>query len=169
MPHQIEKKIQVKVPANKLWQVMSDFCSVENYALTIKASPIINDIHSGLGAKRLCTFNDGTTLVEEIVEYDEGRRMKIVLSEYSMPLKSMSVEMAVKSINDDTSELTMSSEFVVKAGPAGWVMGKLVMEPMMKGVFKKLMSGLAYYTETGERIDSKLPAGEQMNRIVVSG
>ncbi len=167
MTHHIEQTITVSIPAAELWQVLEDFSSVEKFATTIKTSPIINEINSGLGAKRLCTFNDGSSLVEEIIEFQDGQGFKMKLSEFSLPLKNMNAEMRVKEIDANSSELYMSSDFVVKAGPLGWLLGILVMRPMMKGVFKKLMTGLAYHTVTGERIGEKLPPNEALDKIVI--
>ncbi len=168
MAHHSEKTIKVNVPAAKIWQVLEDFSSVERFATTIKASPIVNDINSGLGAKRLCTFNDGSSLVEEIIDFQEGQSYKMVLSEYSLPLKSMHSEMGVKGIDANSSEIYMSSDFVVKGGPLGWLMGFLVMRPMMKGVFKKLMSGLAYHCVTGKLVGEELPPNEELAEIILS-
>jgi len=168
MTHHIEQTIKVNIPAAKIWQVMGDFSSVEKFATTIKTSPIVNDISAGLGAKRLCTFNDGSSLVEEIIDFQEGQGFRMALSEYSLPLKSMYAEMRVKEIDANSSELYMSSDFVVKAGPLGWLLGFLVMRPMMKGVFKKLMSGLAYHVVTGERVGEKLPSNEELAKIILS-
>ncbi len=152
MTHHIEKEIKVNVPAEIIWQVLEDFSSVDNFAATTKASPIVNDISSGLGAKRRCTFNDGSSLVEEIIDFQDRQGFTMALSEFSLPLKSMQAEMGVKAIDADSSEIYMSSVFIVKAGPLGWLMGYLIMRPMMKGIFKKLMSGLAYYCMTGKRV-----------------
>lgn len=168
MSHHTEKTIKVNVPATKIWQVLADFSSVEKFATTIKSSPIVGDISSGLGAKRLCTFNDGSSLVEEIVEYQEGQGYKMVLSEFSLPLKHMHAEMRVKEIDANSSKIYMSADFVVKAGPLGWLLGHLVMRPIMKGVFKTLMSGLAYHCETGKRVGEKLPANEELVNIIIS-
>ncbi len=76
MAHHAEKTIKVNVPAAKIWQVLEDFSSVERFATTIKTSPIVNDKNSGLGAKRLCTFSDGSTLVEEIIDFQEDKVIK---------------------------------------------------------------------------------------------
>ncbi len=168
MAHHTEKTIKVNVPAAKIWQVLEDFSSVERFATTIKTSPIISDISSGLGAKRLCTFNDGSSLVEEIIEFQEGQGFKMVLSEFSLPLKSMYAEMSVKEIDANTSEIYMSSDFIVKAGPLGWLMGQFIMRPVMKGVFNKLLSGLAYHCVTGKRVGEKLPASEELASIIIS-
>jgi len=168
MTHHIEKTIKVNVPAEKIWQVLEDFSTVENFAATITSSPIVGDVKSGLGAKRKCTFNDGSSLVEEIIEFNQGQGYKMELSEYSYPLKSMFAEMRVTAIDASTSELFMSSDFIVKGGPLGWLMGTLLMSPMMKGVFKKVMSGLAYYAVTGKRVDEKSPTSDELGNIVLN-
>jgi len=168
MSHHTKNSIKVNVPASKIWQVLQDFSSVEKFATTIKSSPVISEVKSGVGAKRLCTFNDGSSLVEEIIEFQEGKGFKIVLSEYSLPLKSMQAEMWVKEIDANNSEISMSADFVVKGGPLGWLMGHLIMRPVMKGVFKKLMSGLAFHCVTGELIGEKLPSNKELGKIVLS-
>jgi len=168
MAHHIERTLKVNVSAEKIWQVLENYSGVENFAATIKSSPIVGDIKSGLGAKRKCTFNDGSSLVEEIIEYQEGQGYKMELSEYPYPLKSMVAEMRVTAIDANTSELFMSSDFIVKGGPLGWLMGTLLMSPMMKGVFKKVMTGLAYHAATGERVDEKAPSSEQLSKVLIS-
>lgn len=168
MAHHIENTIKVNVPATKIWQVLEDFSSVEKFATTIKASPIVNGINSGLGAKRKCTFNDGSSLVEEIIDFEAGQGYKMVLSEFSLPLKSMHSEMKVNKIDENSSEIYMSSDFVVKAGPLGWVMGHFIMRNVMKGVFRKLMSGLAYYSVTGKKVGKKLPPKEELAKIILN-
>ena len=168
MAHYTEKKIRVNVSAKEIWQILEDFSSVEKFAATIKTSPIINGVNSGLGSKRLCTFNDGSSLVEEITDYQEGKGYKMILSEYSLPLKSMNSEIMVKEIDANTSELYMSSSFVVKGGPLGWLMGSLIMRPIMKGAFNKVMTGLAYYCVTGNLISDKMPSKEELSKIVIN-
>jgi hypothetical protein len=61
----------------------------------------------------------------------------------------------------------MSADFVVKGGPLGWLMGQFIMRPVMKGVFKKVMSGMAYYAKTGKLVGEKLPSNEELAPIVV--
>ncbi len=90
------------------------------------------------------------------------------LSEFSLPLKSMQAEMRVKEIDANSSELYMSSDFVVKGGPFGWLMGHFIMRPVMKGVFKKLLTGLAYHCETGKLVGEKLPPKEEMGNVILN-
>lgn len=68
--------------------------------------------------------------------------------------------MRVKKINMNSSELYMSSEFIMKGGPLGWLMGALLMSPMMKG--------FAYHAATGERVDEKPISDEQLANIITA-
>ena len=168
MAQHCEKTLKVNVPAEKVWQVLEDYNNIEKFAMTIKSSASANEISSGLGAKRTCTFNNGSSLVEEIIEYHEGQGYKMDISNHSMPLKSMQAEMKVTSIDKNSSEIYMSADFVVKGGPLGWVMGQLIMKPVMKAIFKKVMTGLAYHSETGEIISEKLPSNKELAKIILA-
>jgi len=166
MAHHCEKTLKVNVPAEKIWQVLEEYNSIEKFAMTIKSSASVNDINTGLGAKRSCTFNDGSSLVEEITEYHIGQGYKMNISDHSMPLKSMQSEMKVTAIDENSSEIFMSADFVVKGGLFGLVMGKLIMKPVMKSIFKKVMTGLAYHSITGKVIGAKLPPNEELAKII---
>ena len=164
----IERSMIVNIPSDKIWETMNDFGGIEKYAPTITSSPIINDIKSGLGAKRKCTFNDGSSMVEEIIEFNEGQGYSMVLTEFSAPLNSMHAEVRVKKIDANSSELYMSADVETKSGPLGWLMGNVLMPPIMKGVFKKVMSGLAYYSATQNEVAEKLPSNDVLAKIIVA-
>ncbi|MBQ4848106.1 SRPBCC family protein [Pseudoalteromonas sp. MMG005] len=168
MTHHTEKSLKVNIPAHKVWQVLADFSGIEKFATTIKSSSIVGNKTSGLGAKRKCTFDNNSSLVEEVIDYQEGQGYRMVISDHSLPLESMYAEMKVKAIDENTSEIYMSADFVVKGGVFGKLVGHMLMRPMMKGVFTKVMSGLAYYTVTGERVDKTLPKKEVFSNIIIS-
>jgi len=168
MAHHCENTLKVNVSAEKVWQVLEDYSNIDKFAMTIKSSTSVNDISSGLGAKRSCTFNDGSSLVEEIIEYQIGQGYKMDLSNHSMPLKSMQSEMKVTAIDESSSEIYMSADFVVKGGVFGKVMGQLIMRPVMKSIFKKVMTGLAYHSATGKLVSEKLPPKEDLAKIIIS-
>ncbi len=168
MSHHTENSIKVNIPAEKVWGVLANYSGIENFAATIESSPIVGNIKSGLGAKRKNTFSDGSSLVEEITDYQEGQGYKMEVSEHTLPLKEMQAQMWVKKIDSNSSEIFMAADFVVKGGPLGWIMGQFIMRPVMKGVFKKVMSGLAYHCATDKRVDEKAPTNEELAKIVIS-
>jgi ribosome-associated toxin RatA of RatAB toxin-antitoxin module len=162
MAQQVKNNMRVNVSATKIWEVLGDYSSIEKFAPTIKSSPIVEGRSSGLGAKRLCTFNDGSSLIEEITDYQEGKSFKLVVSEHSMPLISQNAEMKVAAVDENTCDIFMTVNFVVKGGPFGLIMGIVMMKPLMNSVTKNILTGLAYHSITGKIIGDKMPSKEEL-------
>jgi len=162
MEQHVEHKMRVNIPAKQIWEVLGDFSSIERFAMTVKKSPILAGKHSGLGAKRKCEFYDGKSVVEEIIDYEDGKGFKLVLTEHPMPLKTFYAEMKVIEIDANSSEIMMSMDFVAKGGPFGWLMGYFMMRPMMKGIIEKILTGLAYHSATGRVVRNELPSQDTL-------
>ena len=43
-----------------------------------------------------------------------------------------------------------------------------MMRPIMKMVFRNVMSGLAYHCATGEEIAEELPAKEELTKLIIT-
>ncbi len=158
MTHHIEQSLTVSIPAHKVWAVISDYSGVEKFAPTVKSSSIIGNKHSGIGAKRRVTLHhDGSNMTEEIIEYEEGQGYRMEVSELSSPLKSMQADLRVTDVDSGSSKIFMAVDFEVKGGPVGWLMSQLMLKPIMKGVLKKQVKGLAFHSATGIVVDEKLP------------
>jgi len=95
MAHHVETTLRVNAPAEKVWETLGDFSSIERFSSKVESSPIVGEVAAGLGTKRICTFYDKSTVVEEIVGYQEGESLDIELSEFSMPLESLRAQMKV--------------------------------------------------------------------------
>lgn len=167
MEHQVESSLRINATAEKVWNILDDFGAVENFSVGVERSPIVGEKKSGMGAKRHCVFYDKNSVIEEIIEYDAEKRFKVSLTESSMPMKSMYAEFNVEKLSDISCEVTLSMNFVVKFGPLGALMGMLMMRPLMKGVQKKMLSGLAYHAVTGKNIGSELPSSDEMAQAIV--
>lgn len=100
MAHHVEQSMRINLPASKVWAVLSDFGSMERFQDNVLSSPILAGPQSGIGTKRKCNFYDNSSVVEEIVEYQEGQGFKMALSEYAMPLKSLLADMKVVAVDD---------------------------------------------------------------------
>ena len=163
MTHQISESIETKLPAATIWEVLRDYGGIEKYAPTISSSSIVGEKSSGVGAKRKVTFHhDGSSVIEEITEFNDGRGYKMGVSELSSPLRRMQAEMRVDETGTNSSSISMVVNFDVKGGPFGKLMGALMIKPMMKGVVRKVLTGLAYHSATGKVVDTKLPSEEEL-------
>ena len=168
MPHYIELTKRIKVSSEKVWDVLKDFDSIEKTSHTIEKSPLLEGAVSGVGCRKKCFFYDGKTVVEEIIEYNDGESFKLVLSEYTMPMKSIEAELKVKKVNDEVSDISMSMTFVVKGGLFGRVIGSLLLQHVLKRkVLKGELDGLAFYASTGRKVENKLPTQKELALIEV--
>ncbi|WP_076410791.1 SRPBCC family protein [Shewanella sp. UCD-KL12] len=156
MEHQVSTAVKMNVSAEKVWGILDDFAGVEKFSIGVKSSPIIGDKRSGLSAKRHCQFYDDTSVVEEIIEYEAGTSFKVVLTEFTMPMKTMYAGFKVIKLSETSCEVSMYMTYKVKYGLIGALLG-LMMRSVMKGVQKKLLSGLAHHAFTGKNIGSELP------------
>ncbi len=161
MEHTVETALTMNVIAEKAWGVLDYFGGVEKFSVGVESSPIIGNQATGLGAKRHCVFYDKSSVIEEIIDYQDKTSLKVVLSEFTMPMKTMYAGFRVEKRSDTQCEVFMHMNFVMKFGPLGALMG-LMMRPMMKSVQKKMLSGLAYHALTGNAIGDKLPPQEEL-------
>lgn len=167
MSHHVEQTIRINVRDSKVWEVLGDFASVEHFSTGVDRSPLLPGKTEGVGTKRICYFYDKTSVVEEITRFEDGKSFDVVLTEYSMPLKSLHATMGVRAVNNTTSDIYMSMDYVVKFGPLGWVMGALLMRPMMNKVMKGVLKGLAFHSATGKNVATQLPDDHEMASILV--
>lgn len=166
MAHHITHTIRVDASASKIWQVLGDFSSIERTSHAVEFSPILTEIKQGVGTKRKCHFYDKKSVVEEIVRYDEGHSFSMVLSEFSMPMKSIEAEFSVKAVSENSCDITMSMAFVVKGGLLGWVMGALLLKPVLKKkVLKNELIGLAYHTISGKSVGQTMPESDELKLL----
>jgi hypothetical protein len=87
----------------------------------------------------------------------------MVLSEYSMPMKSIEAEFEVEKIDDQNCKISMSMDFVVKGGLFGRILGTFLLEPILKKkVLKNELIGLAYHTKSGQLVGQTLPNNKEL-------
>lgn len=154
----VEAKLNAKAPVNRVWDIISNYGDVYLYHPKVKSAPILSNNDKGIGAKRRCVFYDKSSVVEEVTNWNEGRSISVVLSEMtSMPLKRANATIQVEAVDSETSTLSIDMNFDVKWGPLGWVMGKLMIRPMMKKMFTNVLKGLEYYAVTGKSVENRVP------------
>ena len=72
--HNVSVTRVIDVPVEEAWRTLDDFGAVYRYHPVVVESPIQNGISSGLGAERVCLFDDGGTIREAITAYESPGR-----------------------------------------------------------------------------------------------
>jgi ribosome-associated toxin RatA of RatAB toxin-antitoxin module len=150
--HKVTVKKEINHDVKSVWNVLDDFGAVHKYNPGVKTSNIIGDRQTGMGARRVCNFYDGSSLKETITQYRPDEGYSFALSEFALPLKQATSHFKVTPLSNGNTELTITLEFEPKFGPLGWLMAKLMMRRMLTKALRGLTNGLDDHMSTARLI-----------------
>jgi len=78
----------------------------------------------------------------------------------------MRAQMKVTRVDGARSDASFAVDFVMKYGPIGWLMGAVMMKPMMRGITRDVLRGLAFHVVTGNTVGSEMPSAEALAAAV---
>lgn len=148
----ISKTLSIQAPHQRVWDALADYQNIHRFHPSVETVDQLSPRDRGLGAVRRCNFYDGTSLVEEITDWQEGRSLTVELSEFNFPFKAAKAQISARPDGNDRTEVTFEMEIVPKYGPLGWLMTHVMMRPMMQGMFKKVIAGLEHHARTGNLV-----------------
>ena len=142
---------QLAYTADTVWQKWDDVSGIYKFHPLIERSPITSKEKSGLGSQRVCYFNDGNKLTEQVIKYNaDERSMSLSIDADFMPIKNASADIRVTPISDSLTKVDFQMNFDAKFGVFGLILAKLVMKPKMKGMLNQLLDGLDSHLASGE-------------------
>ncbi len=150
--HSITVKREMNNNVETVWHVLDDYGTVYKYNPGVETSEILGVKNTGLGAHRVCNFYDGSSLKETIIKYVPNQGYSLELSDYSLPLKRAASHFRLEPLSKDTCLLSVTIEFEPKFGPVGWLMAKLLMQPMLTKALNGLTKGLDDYMTSGQLV-----------------
>jgi len=150
----IEK--QLSYTADSVWEKWDDISGIFKFHPLIKSSPITSKKQSGLGTQRVCYFEDGNELTEQVIKYNkEKRSMSLSIDADFMPIKNASADIMITSLGGALTKVDFQMNFVPKFGVLGLVLAKLVMKPKMKGMLNQLLDGLDTHLASNEVVGAR--------------
>ena len=101
--------ISIQAPAREVWETIRKFNRVEKF-LPAVASCIVEG--SGVGARRICTLQDGSKVFERLVTLDEQKQvLRYSVTQSHLPFESYLGTVKVTDSGDDTCAVEWSSTF----------------------------------------------------------
>lgn len=126
-----------------VWAVLGRYMHIDEFAPQISSVEALTEGEDGLGSKRRNTFENGTSVVEEVTAWKPNHGYTVKLSEMAaMPLHEAQSEVFITP-KGNASEVTWTFDYRVKYGPLGWLMGQTVMKMMMGKIIDGNLNGLA--------------------------
>jgi carbon monoxide dehydrogenase subunit G len=141
----LERTLEIDAPPDDVWALLGNFMHADEFGPELESIDALTDGADRAGSKRRSNFTNGTSLVEEILEWEPERRYhRIQLSEMSsMPLDDAYSRMYVEPTDNGLSMVTWDFDFRVKYGPFGWLLGQTMMKMMMSKVIDANLEGLS--------------------------
>lgn len=157
---QVTQSKIIHAPQDQVWSLLSDVTTVNKYHPLVKSVDLLSPNKTGIGATRVCHFEDGTSVTEKVV-HDANGRIAFELSNFSLPMKEFDAELSVKPLITNETDLTFTLHFQPKYGFIGKLMGKYVVKPKMKELLRNVMAGVARHLATGETIGKDFRAPKE--------
>lgn len=157
---------EIAAPIAKVWATLDDFGGVHRFSASVESSPINEGTpSSGVGSERNCHLYDGNHIQERVVESVPEKKISIEIFDTSMPLKEGHGTFALSPTPSGGTLVHMTMEYVVKYGPLGVLMDKLMMKRMLAPSLDRLLAGLEHHVLTGESIGKGWEPGQQERAV----
>ncbi|MEM7300301.1 MAG: SRPBCC family protein [Pseudomonadota bacterium] len=125
-----------------VWAVLGRFMQIDEFAPQIASVEALTSGEDGMGSRRRNVFGNGTSLVEEVVEWNPGVGYTVELSDMAaMPLKQASSKIFITP-QCNNCQVTWTFDYRVKYGLLGWMLGQTFMKMMMGKIIDSNLKGL---------------------------
>ena len=104
----IKKSITVNVSKDKVWRKISNIAGLSSWVVDVKKTTYLSKKKRGIGAIRKITFNDGNTVEEHIVAWENGEYFTYVATE-GLPLRAYVATISIKRVSKKVVQLTWQS------------------------------------------------------------
>ena len=139
-----ERTLDINATPDSVWAVLGNFMHIDEFAPEIVSVDPLTKGKIGIGSKRRNNFKNGSSLVEEIIEWEPKRRYRVKLSEMaSMPLLEAYSAMSIELVGNGKTMVTWDMDYHVKFGLFGWLLGQTMMKMMMGKIIDGNLKGLA--------------------------
>jgi len=101
-------KTIINMPADAIWQVLSDFGAACQYLVMVENCTVEGE---GVGALRTLTYTDGGTIVERLESLDAAARRLSYALLTDTPFRDCVTTMAVRDLGPNQAELLWSASF----------------------------------------------------------
>jgi len=139
-----QRTLDIHATPEAVWAVLARFMHIDEFAPLVITVDALTQGENGVGSKRRCHFDNGTSVVEEVTEWEANHKYRVRLSDIAnMPVHELEAELSVVPLENDRSRVTWSMDYRVKFGPFGWLLGQTMMKIMLGKILDGNLKGLA--------------------------
>lgn len=143
----ITAQIEIDTPREKVWKVLSEIGEIEKFHPLVKKSLLTSNNGGGVGAQRHCELLPMGQMVENVIEWEEGKTivLEVVGGKMLPPYRFMQGRVDIA--GEEKTNVTFSFSYQLKYGVLGQWMNRLFIRPQFVKAPPKYVSGLKEYIE----------------------
>lgn len=104
----VRKSITVNASKQKVWSKLSNIVGLPTWVVDVKKTVFLSKKKRGVGAIRLITFDDGNTIEEHVVAWENGKYFTYVATE-GLPLRAYIATISTKDKTPTKTQITWQS------------------------------------------------------------
>ena len=104
----VKKSINIKASKQKVWRKVSNIVGLPSWLIDVKKTVYLSRKKRGVGAIREITFNDGNTIEEHVVAWQNGEYFTYVATD-GLPLRAYVATISIKPKSRNSVQLTWQS------------------------------------------------------------
>lgn len=137
----------IRAPREEVWEVLADIGAIHVWNPGVKDSHTTTDNASGVGASRHCDLGGRNYLEEVIVEYDEGERLTMRVTESNLPFAHADIRFLLQT-EEASTRVIVHPEYELKFGLLGALMDRLFVRRSYEKGMQSLLRGLRRHVES---------------------
>lgn len=133
---QLKLKKIIDAPLSEVWTTWDAFGDIHTFHPDVENSHLLaGSQQTGNGAKRRCDFVGGKNhVLEEIVEYEPEKRLKVKIFDGNVPIKVAYVTFSFRSLGPNRTEIVTEADFEMKMGLFGKLLSPVMRKQLEKGL-----------------------------------
>lgn len=141
--------IKINAPVDNVWAALADIGNIYQWNPGVVSSHTTTEETTGMGACRYCNLGGKNYLDEEVVEWQEGKRLTMRITGTNLPFKSADIGFTLQADNGSTV-VTVSPDYSLKFGPVGALMDRFYVRGSYEKGMNSLLKGLKEHVESGK-------------------
>jgi uncharacterized membrane protein len=149
---QLSTQVQIKAPADKLWNVLVDLDSLPQWAPDNASSETAPQNSETITTARYYDANPFPNAEEHATGWKEGHHYAYEVKNIG-PIRSAYNRFSLNPVGQGETVLTQTLDFRMKLGPVGALMDTLVFRPQFRKQMEQSLAALKEYVEHNEAVD----------------
>ncbi len=144
----IEHTIEIDAPIALVWDKISNLADIQNWTKTVNESHIHTEIDRGMGAGRTCDVKGFGKLVENVLEWDEGKSFRLSLEGLPFFIANASGGWRLTELSPGRTQGTVVIDMKTKFWPLGALMEKFALGPQFSKAIVGVQREFKAFVET---------------------